>query len=165
MHGRSKVPDAAAKEISRRLRLFVAGRHQSWAQFCKELEIPRTTASAWIRPKASVPDPKFLLILARKTGISLDWLLLGKGENSSPTERVRRILEAEWTADGRALEFPHAWSTLVKDMLPKDRNIEDFILQVAAGALRKTLSEARDLHRILNEIEEGKRTRADAGGT
>lgn len=68
----------------------------------------------------------------------------------------------QWTSRAsRHTLFPHP---------AKERNVEDYILDVAAAALRKTLYEARDLRRILDEIEKRRlenerKRRVDAGGS
>jgi hypothetical protein len=118
---RSKVGRGDAEAIAQRLKDFVEGRYKKWEEFRKASGVPRTTADAWRSASPSVPDPLFLLLLARKENLNLNWLLLGEGpqlrieESSEPNDQVEATMKAELRQsekDCAPEEFEAAWSRL-----------------------------------------------------
>lgn len=63
--------------------------YTSQRQFAQAAVVPESTISDWLHPQSRVPDLANLLTFARNEGISLDWLLLGRG---SPALAVSRTI-------------------------------------------------------------------------
>ncbi|MFI5398933.1 MAG: hypothetical protein ACHQ9S_25665 [Candidatus Binatia bacterium] len=96
--------DAVA--ICRRLKQF-GPRFGTWGQFCLRFDIPRTTLTAWLRMAApAMPDPGYLLRMARDGNLNLNWLLLGEGTElrERRTETPRGHALAAIAAELRATE-------------------------------------------------------------
>jgi hypothetical protein len=80
--GRPSVSDADRAEIRKRLVYWYKEykKYRSQDAFAEAIDVARTTALGWFakkRPKP--PDLPHLLTIARREGLSLDWLLLGHG--------------------------------------------------------------------------------------
>lgn len=117
------------------------------------LEISRTTAAAWRAKSPRVPDPAALLRIARATNLSLNWLLLGDGEElridlpAAETEavRVEAVIQAELRQSGGARgeeEFQGAWSAMkvLEDLTQLKR--PDLVLHLAVEGVRPHFEEA-----------------------
>src|SRR5438094_456645 len=94
-----------AKAISKRLNAFAHSHWLGWTLFNEEFDIPRTTQLGWARRnKPTVPDIPYLLSLARKGNLDLNWLLLGEGTmlrgtpEEGPLGRLHAALEGELRA-------------------------------------------------------------------
>ncbi|MFN2502327.1 MAG: helix-turn-helix domain-containing protein [Pyrinomonadaceae bacterium] len=59
-------------------RLHTAFDHASMAEVARRLKIPHATVRNYYRGR--LPAPEVLIKIAEETGISLNWLLMGKGE-------------------------------------------------------------------------------------
>lgn len=144
---KSKVTPTDAKGIRDRLKAF-AGRYGSWADFLRTLNVPRTTGIAWSRlNRPGVPEVPFLLRLARKANLNLNWLLLGEGPvlrerpADDPAERVKAALEAELrqSEDASPEEFQAAWDRMI--VRGDWSKVEDEILRLAVDGVRPRFQE------------------------
>jgi hypothetical protein len=74
-----RLPETERRGIAERLRDFVRDRYPTINRMSRELGLPHNTASGWLRSNPSVPKPEWLIRLARKQNLNLNWLLLGEG--------------------------------------------------------------------------------------
>jgi len=70
------------QEIYRRLELFMKSRGISQSEFAKTLGISSGNVGDWKRGK-SAPGVGVLIEIAKRFGISLDWLILGKTDGAA----------------------------------------------------------------------------------
>lgn len=144
---RSRVSHSEAVMISARLREMAVRRYGSWEGFYKKLGISRTTAEAWKGKSPSVPDPLFLIQLAREANINLNWLLLGRGHELfeyqplTAGERVENAIEAELrnSEDATMEEFNAAWD--LPHFRPDFSMKEDQVLPLAVAGVRTRFQE------------------------
>ncbi len=145
--GRSKVARGDALAIAARLKTFALTRYGTWEAFYKALEISRTTADSWRGRSPSVPDPPFLLLLAREANLNLNWLLLGRGHDlweypgTFPGQQLENFIEAQLrhSEDATFEEFNGAWERL--QMSNDLTRQEDLVLQLAVEGVRPRLRE------------------------
>lgn len=142
-----------AKAISRRLKEFAQGRFGTWERFYTQLHVKRTTAVAWCSKDPSVPDAAALLDLARKTNLSLNWLLLGEGpelridppRGDLDADKVEAVIQAELRQSGGAdgeQEFEGAWMAMkVREDFTQFKR-PDVILHLAVEGVRPRFDEA-----------------------
>src|SRR5947199_5250580 len=108
--GRRSIPGADARAIRDRLVGFIRDRYGSVYEFTATFGHADSTVQGWVsKTKPRVPDAATLLALARDTGLSLDWLILGEGAaelrgtgaSMGPfANELRRTLVAELVAHG-----------------------------------------------------------------
>lgn len=141
--GRAKVEETDARAIAMRLKDFAELRYDSWEGFWKEIGFSRTTADSWRGSSPSVPDPRSLLILARKTNINLNWLLLHEGDMlranrdaTTPYGHMLSLLETELRMSEEATddEADQAWAKMV--VYQTERSGFDAILALAVEGVR-----------------------------
>lgn len=82
-----------AREIRERLRWVIKPpRFGSRRRFASHVGVPPTTVTRWFAKKPSSPDIASLVKVARKTRLSLNWVLLGVGpEFLGPTRDVAKL--------------------------------------------------------------------------
>ncbi|MFN0181743.1 MAG: hypothetical protein ACKVZ0_23285 [Gemmatimonadales bacterium] len=156
---KKRVPRADARFIRDRLQRFAVERNGSWAAFVEDLDIGRTTGVNWMsRRDPSVPEPGWLIELARKANLSLNWLLLGAGpklitaEARTPAEQVCAAVQAELrrTEGLSEEEFNGAWSRLLSGQDLDQQSGEssaDAIFQLAVEGVRRPFLESLRLAR------------------
>ena len=74
-----RLPETERRAIADRLRDFVRDRYPTTNRMNRELGLPHSTASGWLRSVPSIPKPEWLIRLAKKQNLNLNWLLLGEG--------------------------------------------------------------------------------------
>jgi len=73
-------PTPNAQEIAARLRRFLGGKRESLVKQAELAGVDSKRLGQWVRRDSPVtPDPPGLIRMARRTNLSLDWLLLGEG--------------------------------------------------------------------------------------
>lgn len=83
-------------EIRERLRRVVQARFGgTQAEFYAQCGFARNTAQGWFRTSPRMPDTTSLAIVADKSGVSLDWLVLGRGEMEWPQGALSAAVRAE----------------------------------------------------------------------
>lgn len=109
---RESVANTAAKAITNRLKELAAHRYGSMEGLLNAYEVSPSTSRAWKRRKSpSVPDIPFLLRLAERDWVDLNWLLLGEGSmarrrNADDSETsTLAVIEAELRAQERPGSF------------------------------------------------------------
>ena len=79
-----KVTRDQLGDVANRLEELKGDRsQQGWA---KELGIPQQNISRFL--SGTTPHLSFLIHLARREGVSLNWLVLGEGKKFRPTKRL-----------------------------------------------------------------------------
>lgn len=111
--GRPRVGDDDRKAIQKRMKWW----YKTWrnspsqAKWAESLDIGRTTVVGWFRKTApTLPDLAYLLVMARKQGMSLNWLLLGDlpemrqtmGSVSDVGNALRSLLVTDVAANRKA---------------------------------------------------------------
>ncbi|SRR6266550_2905188 len=105
--GRKSLPSRDEKAICQRLKTFIRDRFGTLYEFVQSTGAAPSTVQGWAaikRPR--VPDTATLLWIARETGLSLDWLLVGEGGDLRGTtaplgevaDRLRETIVAELAA-------------------------------------------------------------------
>ena len=84
-----KIPVGTNEEIRKRLLLFAKKMFDSWGAMERATGIPHTTAVAWKKHGASLPGTDSLIKLARE-GLSLDWLVTGRGQMQTRLGELER---------------------------------------------------------------------------
>jgi len=156
---RRRVSRVEARFVRQQLRKFAKERYGSWNKFVIALNIPPNTAANWNHTTdPSVPEPYWLIELARETNVSITWLLLGAGpqlitaQAQTPAEQVNAAIQAELrSTEGLADdEFNGAWSRL---MTGQDWGREpgagpaEAVFQLAVDGVRARLRESGRLAR------------------
>lgn len=154
----NKVPlEAGARtdaEVRERLGAFVNERYGSWSRFVASTQIPQATASDWKLAGKSFPGMKHLLRMSRD-GLSLDWLVTGKGPMLARLGETREGAVAEMLRPALARKAgvgsetaDQAFHQLVT------RYGVDGILDVAAEALLPTFRDSVErLHALHTYIQ------------
>lgn len=152
--GRKRLSKADRSAIAKRLREVIKQQDQpTIAALARKTGLAANTVGGWISDgdKARAPDPYQLLQVARSIGLSLDWLLLGRGEMlwlepaPEPRQQVVNALRAviiahgDWAAE--ELEF------LQRPRISR-RLFEGFLRQVT-----ELLEDGREIRSILQESE------------
>ena len=100
------LPEAERRSIAERFGEFVRERYKTVSEMKRELGVPHNTASGWLRSRPSIPKMEWLIRLARKKNLNLNWLLLGEGPPLRQPARhnvwsdLRETLVAELIAAG-----------------------------------------------------------------
>jgi Bacteriophage CI repressor helix-turn-helix domain len=149
---RKKVSARDARGIGTRLKEVAGQTDGSWETFCGAMGVPRSTAVTWARRDhpPSVPDATFLLTLARKRNVNLNWLLLDEGPifreqgaAGTPQERVSAPVEAVLRAteeeDGEDFDVLLTEISNFNDGMP----VEEVLFDAAVRAGRELLESAR----------------------
>ena len=140
-----------ARGIGTRLKEVARQTDGSWETFYGAMGVPRSTAVTWARRDhpPSVPDATFLLTLARKRNVNLNWLLLDEGPifreqaAGTPQERVSAPVEAVLRAteeeDGDDFDVLLTEISNFNDGMP----VEEVLFDAAVRAGRALLESAR----------------------
>lgn len=147
--GRISAGAGVAKAISKRLKDFAVRRYKSWEGFYTSIGVGRTTASSWVGTKPKLPDTANLLKIARKTNLSLDWLLLGVGPElwleASDTSQAALTApikaELRQSEDATSEEFDYAWKRLMMRSDFTNWEGEDPIVRLAVEGVRPRFQE------------------------
>ena len=112
--GRRRLSKADRSAVARRLRELINQRDRpTIADLARKSGLAPNTVGGWVSggDKARAPDLYQLLEVARSTGLSLDWLLLGRGEmlwvEPSPKPHAQAVnaitaelaARADWTPE------------------------------------------------------------------
>jgi len=91
------------KEIKTRIRQFRKDMGMTMAEFAKEIGVSAGNVGDWeSESRNSVPGAQALISIAKKFGVSIDWLLLGKissNENSLEEKSYSEHIKAEYAAN------------------------------------------------------------------
>jgi transcriptional regulator with XRE-family HTH domain len=122
--GRKRLSKQDRTAVSDRVREFISRQSEpTQAALARRAHLAPTTVAGWLSDSEHVrsPDAYQSLSLARETGVSLDWLWLGRGQMTwidcalPPNKQVIRALEALALSSG---EFSRAelWRRLTPRM-------------------------------------------------
>lgn len=152
-HGRKALNAQDRVRIRERLRTHVRRRYKTTALFTRTVGLPQSTVTGWFDNEAPhTPDVAQLIKIAKRSGLSLDWLLLGE-----PSEYRGAVRPAEKIA-GR---FRQA---LVDELFDRElaarKEIEallpdaDHILEAAVSRYTEWTRQRLPLYRELAAVRE-----------
>lgn len=162
--GRQRVPTSHAYQIRGRLVRFIRlYRQQSTARFADAAGLQQATVRKWLRKDDPVtPDVATLLEVARRTNLSLNYLVLGEGpmlrEDHTPGDGPADQFRGQVVARLRAMEA--ITDDVLIDVVP---NGEAFLKDVSVHYLAKARRYRTDLADARRRIWEGVRKRVMAG--
>ncbi len=152
--GRKRLFKADRSAIAKRLREVINQQDQpTIAALARKTGVAPNTVGGWVSDgdKARAPDLYQLLQVARSRGLSLDWLLLGRGEMlwvepaPEPHQQVMNALRAVITAHGD-------WAAEELESLHRPqisrRLFEGFLREVT-----ELLEFGREIRRIWQDLE------------
>ncbi len=158
---RERVANKDAVAISRRLKELASHRYKSMAGLTRAYKLAARTAKGWMRKvKPSTPDLPFLVRLARKEEISLDWLLLGDGHMLRPNREVKTpyghmlsLVETELRRSENPTkdEAARAWAHMVTY---RTDSSDEGIIDLAVGGVRPFYRETLLRLRVLDRASE-----------
>jgi hypothetical protein len=150
--GRQTLKRQDLRGIQDRLRDFISWYHGDVrAEFGRKAEVQENTMTGWFQSpiqKMRAPDLANLLKVARGTGMSLDWLLMGRGEpiwtSSSGTgpERLRAVVAAELFASEVGTQLGE-----IERALPPPEEVLDWVMEAIRPSFREMLSLVREIRR------------------
>ena len=87
--------------VQKRLRQLIKAKGMTQDAFFDACDIPRDTGSGWLQKGLDrAPNRKSLIKIAIRMGISLDWLLLDRGEMDYPPRHMinapQQLFDAVW---------------------------------------------------------------------
>jgi len=140
-----------ARGIGTRLKEVARQTDGSWEKFYSAMGVPRSTAVTWARQDhpPSVPDATFLLTLAHKRNVDLNWLLLGEGpmfrEQAAHTPQERVFAPVEAVLRSTEEEDDDKFDVLLTEIssLNDGMPVEEVLFNAAIRAGRALLERAR----------------------
>jgi hypothetical protein len=149
-----KIPVGTDEEIRKRLLLFARKMFHSWGAMERATGIPHTTAVAWKKHGASLPGTESLIKLAGE-GLSLDWLVTGRGQMQVRLGELRRgaLLEDLRPSLQREAGVGDATGTQAFLRLVLRLRVDGLLERASAGLLPDFLHEVRLLDQLHRHAE------------
>jgi hypothetical protein len=144
-----KVPVGTDEEIRKRLLLFARKMFDSWGAMERATGIPHTTAVGWKKHGASLPGTESLIKLARE-GLSLDWLVTGRGQMQMRLGELERgaLLEDLRPSLQRRASVGDATGQQAFSLMILKLGVEGALEQAAMGLFTDFESEVRRLDQL-----------------
>lgn len=130
--GRARPLATDIHAVRRRLESFIRSRYESVYEFTRALGLAPSTVQSWIRREApKIPDASSLIFLARATGVSLNWLVLGEGPDllgatATGTELAQDLRS---TVVAELISSKYAPASAIKELVPAGNELLEGVLQ------------------------------------
>lgn len=132
----------------------------SWEGFARRVRVASSTCTGW-KNKKNAPDTAALIRIARASGVSLDWLLLGEGpelrEAPESMKDFAKLLRRVIVAIIASREF--ARSSDVEASLPAADDLFAEVVLERQLAFRRYLADAKKNARAIKGKASGRRRR------